>query len=151
MTQEPRSSQCKIKLLTLLSATEIVNEMKMTLDDAAGLNLVSAYADGQAKIRGQEYNTSLLIFPRTLITDWDVETIDGLTPKAFKPIIAEKPELLILGTGNTQVFPHPRTFITLIDRNIGYEVMDNAAACRTYNILLGEGRHAALGLLMSLT
>lgn len=121
--------------------------MKMVLDDAAGLNLISGYGDGQVTVGGQSYPAGMLIFPRTLHTDWEVTHIDQICGRTLKPIVTQKPEILILGTGKTQRFPPPRVFASLMDAMIGYEVMDNAAACRTYNILLGEGRNAALALL----
>lgn len=121
--------------------------MKMVLDDAAGLNLVAAYNTGKVKIRGQEHNTPAAILPREILNDWPVEQIEDLDSKALRLLVKHRPELLILGTGEQQKFPHPRTFIPLIDAGIGYEVMDNAAACRTYNILLSEDRNVALLLL----
>ena len=58
------------------------------------------------------------------------------------------PEILVLGTGERQVFPEPQVIVALAARGIGLEVMDNGAACRTYNILLAEGRKVALALIM---
>jgi len=123
--------------------------MKMVLDDATGLNLVSAYETGRVRIRGQYHQTSLLIFPRELQTDWPAGDIASLTAQLLRPVADKKPEILILGTGERQRFPNPRVFIPLMDAGIGYEVMDNTAACRTFNILLSEGREAALALLSS--
>ena len=80
-------------------------------------------------------------------TDWTISAIEDLDGKALRRIAANQPELLIIGTGETQQFTHPRIFVPLMDAGIGYEVMDNTAACRTFNILLGEGRNAALALL----
>ena len=67
----------------------------------------------------------------------------------FEPIIEHRPEVLILGTGERQVFPDPAIFCTLMDLGIGFEVMDNAAACRTYNILIAEERRAVLALMLA--
>ena len=121
--------------------------MKMVLDDAAGLNLVSAYEPGRVNIRGKVHHTSLMVFPRALETDWGATDVASLSGPLLRAISARKPELLILGTGEQQRFPDPRVLIPLMDAGIGYEVMDNTAACRTFNILLGEGREAALALL----
>lgn len=121
--------------------------MKMVLDDAPGLNLISAYEPGRVRIHGRFHAVGLVIYPRELDTEWPVRAVEELDSRALRPIAARKPELLILGTGETQQFPDPRVFIPLMDAGIGYEVMDNTAACRTFNILLGEGRNAALALL----
>lgn len=124
-----------------------VRMMKMSLDGAVGLNLISAYADGQVKIHGITHSASLLVLPTDIMTNWSATDIASLDGRAMRDIVQHKPEILILGTGERQHFPNPRVFIPLMDAHIGYEVMDNAAACRTYNILLSEGRMAALALL----
>jgi len=121
--------------------------MKMVLDDAAGLNLISAYEPGLVKIRGNNHSPSLLVYPTELVTDWPIDNVYMLDGKALRQIAARKIEVLIIGTGERQQFPEPRVFIPLMDAGIGYEVMDNTAACRTFNILLGEGRNAALALM----
>ena len=121
--------------------------MKMVLDDASGLNLISACDAEQVKIRGRQHPTPLLVLPRAIEAEWPAANIEALDSRALRGVAAHKPELLILGTGSRQQFPEPRVFIPLMDAGIGYEVMDNMAACRTYNILLSEGREVALLLL----
>lgn len=121
--------------------------MKMVLDDAPGLNLVSAYEPGQVKIHGQFHPLSLVIYPRRMDHAFPASSVQDLDSRSLRTIAMEKPELVIVGTGERQQFPQPRVFIPLMDAGIGYEVMDNTAACRTFNILIGEGRQAALLLL----
>jgi uncharacterized protein len=58
------------------------------------------------------------------------------------------PEILLLGTGDSQQFPHPETFYPLVDQRIGFEIMDTPAACRTYNIIVAEGRQVAAALML---
>jgi uncharacterized protein len=123
--------------------------MKMALDDGSGVNLVRAYEDGRVSIREQTYTQSLIALPDRLFTGWEAESVQQLRAAHFQPLLELAPEVLILGTGGTQVFPDPAVFMTLIDLGIGFEVMDNGAACRTYNILLGEGRRAALALILA--
>lgn len=121
--------------------------MKMVLDDAGGLNLIGAYAPGEARIHGKTYPTSLLVWPRRIVTDCPVTSIDTLDAADLAPILEGAPEVLVIGTGERQRFPDPAVLAPLMTARIGYEVMDNAAACRTFNILLAEGREAALLLL----
>ena len=121
--------------------------MKMTLDSMAGLNTISAYADGRCTIRGESYQPSLVVFPERIITDWAVPNICQLTAHDFDPIIAAAPAVLLLGTGERQHFPDLSMLQPLIEAQIGYEIMHNRSACQTYNILLGEGRQVALALL----
>lgn len=123
--------------------------MKMALDDSGGLNVVNAYEPGQVRIREQTFTRSLIAMPDRVFTGWDADSARELRAAHLQPLLDAKPEVVILGTGETQVFPEPALFMTLMDLGIGFEVMDNAAACRTYNILLGEGRQAALALIMT--
>jgi uncharacterized protein len=121
--------------------------MKMTLDNLVGLNTISAYENGQCKIRGRLYSPSLVVFSDRLITDWPVLDLDHLRSQDFAPIVDAAPAVVLLGTGERQRFPDPQILLPLMDAQIGYEVMHNRAACQTFNILLAEGRRAALVLL----
>jgi uncharacterized protein len=123
--------------------------MKMALDGATGVNSIRTYRPGRAQIKNQYFTCSLIVLPDRLFPDWQPCTPEELQASHFGPILERRPEVLILGTGETQVFPEPATFVTLMDLGIGFEVMDNAAACRTYNVLLAEGRHAALALILA--
>lgn len=122
--------------------------MKMALDNASGVNVIRSYEPGEVAIRDQRFQISLIVFPDEIRRDWPPRLPEDLNGGHLKPILERPPEVLILGTGDRQVFPEPATFITLMDMGIGLEVMDNAAACRTYIILLSEGRQAALALLL---
>lgn len=121
--------------------------MKMVLDDAGDLNMVSAYAPGQVRIRGRNHATQLLVLPRRIITERVPATTGQLDAESLAAVIESGVGILILGTGEQQRFPPPEALSCLMQARIGYEIMDNAAACRTFNILLGEGREAALLLL----
>ncbi len=121
--------------------------MKMVLDDAAGLNLISAYEPGRITIRGRHYSPSLIVYAKELDTEWPATHAGALDSKTLRDIAQRQIEVLIIGTGERQQFPDPRALIPLMDASIGYEIMDNKAACRTFNILLGEGRNAALALM----
>ena len=123
--------------------------MKMALDNTSGVNVVSRYQPGQVQVRERIFSTSLIIFPEHIEADWTPRAADNLRTRDFQAIVERTPEVLILGTGETQVFPEPTVFMTLMDLGIGFEVMDNAAACRTYNILLSEDRRAALALIFA--
>jgi len=121
--------------------------MKMSLDDAGDLNVISAYEDGQVRIRGEVHATSLLILPRRIVKQALPAHVSQLNEASFSDVLESGSAILIVGTGKHQVFPSPVVFAPLMAAGIGYEVMDNPAACRTFNILLGENRDAALLLL----
>ena len=122
--------------------------MKMALDNASGVNTIRSYEAGRVQIRERFYTNSLIVLPSRLYLDWEPGTVQELRTAHLAPILEERPEVLIIGTGETQVFPEPAIFSTFMDLGIGFEIMDNAAACRTFNVLLAENRRAALALVM---
>ena len=122
--------------------------MKMALDGAVNVNSIRSYEPGRVSIRDQEFTRSLIIWPTRLHEHWDPPAIAELRARDLKPLLEDPPEVLILGTGERQVFPDPATFATMMDLGVGFEVMDNAAACRTYNILSSEDRNVAAALLI---
>jgi uncharacterized protein len=79
---------------------------------------------------------------------WEAPSFAGLEPSHFAQIAELKPELVIIGTGLRQRFPRPDLLKALINAKVGFEIMDTQAACRTYNILVGEGRQAMAALLL---
>lgn len=101
---------------------------------------VSAYAPGEIRIGERRFSRSLLLTPRQLIQDWGPDRVDDLQTHHVQAIADLQPQVVILGTGERQRFPAPRLFLLLIDLGIGHEVMTTAAACRTYNLLMAEGR-----------
>lgn len=123
--------------------------MKMALDDSSGRYTVRSYSAGEVQIREQRYTRSLIVLPGRVLPDWEPGHPEELRGSHLRPVIDHGPEVLILGTGERQVFPEPALFAELMARGIGFEVMDNAAACRTYNILVAEGRAAALALMLT--
>ena len=100
-------------------------------------------------MNGKNFNSSLIIASNELKTDWPPRSIEDLSTEHFSNIIEMDPELLIIGTGNTLVFPPVETYAELIRLGVGVEIMDTGAACRTYNILTGEGRHVVAGLILA--
>ncbi|MEG2049689.1 MAG: Mth938-like domain-containing protein, partial [Comamonas sp.] len=100
------------------------------------------------EINAQPYNYSLIVMPETAPRAWDVASFEELTEAHFAQILADAPDVVILGTGERQRFVHPRLTAPLLSKQIGVECMDTNAACRTYNILMGEGRKALLALII---
>jgi len=122
--------------------------MKMALDDTLGVNAVRSYEPGCITIRDQRITTSVIVLPDQLFTDWPPSIPADIQSGHFTAVLDRDIEVLILGTGESQKFPDPALFAELMARGIGFEVMDNAAACRTYNILLAEQRRVALAVLL---
>jgi uncharacterized protein len=120
--------------------------MKLHLNTAPDLNIVRAYGAGQVTVGMQTYTSSLVISPHRIIPDWRPTTVIELTSEDLQRIEDLQPEIILLGTGNRLHFPSLRP----ADRAVGFEVMDTAAACRTYNILAGEGRNVAAALMIGM-
>lgn len=123
--------------------------MKFTLDRAATPNVVRGYAPGLLRIGEREIDRSVVVTARRLIDDWRPQRIEELTAADLEPVLALEPEVLLLGSGARQVFPAPELLARLYAARIGFEVMDTGAACRTYNVLVGEGREVAAALIIA--
>lgn len=123
--------------------------MKLHLTQAAGNQLITGYGTGWVAVNETRHTGSLIVLPNRLIADWPVKRVDELTAEHFVEIADLQPEIVLLGTGATQRFVHPRLSRPLLEAGVGLECMDTAAACRTYNILMAEGRHVLAALLMA--
>ena len=117
--------------------------MKLHQDQRRDINAVTAYGDDYLDINGERYRASLVVMPDRLLTDWAPGGFDGLSADDLHRIAELQPTMVIIGTGARQRFPAPAILRPLIDAGLGFEIMDLHAACRTYNILAGEGRVAA--------
>ena len=107
-------------------------------------------ADGRsALVNDRALQASFAIAPDWLIDDWAVGDVADLRPTDLLPLLERQPELVILGTGERQVFPAVELLAECLTRGIGIEAMDNAAAARTYNVLAGEGRRVVAGFILA--
>jgi uncharacterized protein len=107
----------------------------------AGRAPISGYGRGLFRTGGIEYHGSLLILPEGTYP-WDVASADALTLESLAPVLELGPAagFLLLGTGAAQIFPDPAIRTAFAAAGLGLEAMDTGAACRTYNVLLGEER-----------
>jgi uncharacterized protein len=122
--------------------------MKIRLEDGAGGNFIRAYGPGQITVNHTVYTRSLIVTPEKIIPDWPPSTFIELERAHFEGIAALRPEVVILGAGGRLQFPAPACLQELVRARIGVEVMDTGAACRTFNILMGENRRVVAALLM---
>ena len=114
----------------------------------AGQNMFTGYGAGHVMINHARYERSLIVLPDRVIENWNANAFDDITGEHFDFVLSLQPEMVLFGTGAQLRFPHPRLTLSLIQAGIGVEVMDTAAACRTYNILTAEGRRVAAALLV---
>jgi len=122
--------------------------MKLHSTETQQYQTVSSYDDTGVELNAIRFEQSLIVLPETPPAPWPVTSFDALTTEHFDQIDATRPDVVILGTGARQRFVHPKLIAALTARRIGVECMDNQAACRTYNILMAEGRKVALALIL---
>jgi uncharacterized protein len=122
--------------------------MKLHLENPAGTHLVRSYGPGQLRIGERTHTTSVIVTARTLIAPWRPASADELLAVDLEPLLGLAPEVVLLGTGPRQQFPAAGILRILYEQRIGVEVMDTSAACRTYNVLVTEGRAVAAALIV---
>ena len=122
--------------------------MKLHLDNPGNTKLFTAHGTDHVKVNGERYERSIVVLAEEVLNDWNVANFDELSEAHFTYFISLRPDVLLLGTGAKQRFPHPRLYRALTDAGIGVECMDTPAACRTYNILVAEGRKVIAAILI---
>lgn len=122
--------------------------MKLHSTNTQQYQTVTAYDDQGVEFNLVRFEHSLIVLPETAPVVWDVSSFDTLSAVHFEQIAAMAPDVVILGTGKKQKFVHPKLIAALSAQHKGVECMDNQAACRTYNILMTEGRKVALALIL---
>ncbi len=137
----------KIALQHRYSADKVL-PMKFEITDQGSAYFIQAYREQKIIIDERTYTSSLVLVPNQLIPDWPVTDCIQLNEKHFNALLELKPDLILLGTGNTQQFPAAKLYSSLINAGIGVEVMTTTAACRTYNILAAEGRRVVAALIL---
>lgn len=122
--------------------------MKFHLTQSENNNLITGYGEGYIEINKQRHKQQMVVTAEQLMLDWSTENFDGLTAEHFAQLLTLQPEVVLLGTGSTNRFIHPKLTAALTAQNIPVECMTTDAACRTYNILMSEGRSVAAALLL---
>lgn len=121
--------------------------MKLHATPTQHYQTVTAYDESGVEINAIRFSHSLIVQPEVAPAAWGPTSFDELNAEHFAQIGAASPDVVILGTGARQRFIHPKLITALTSRHIGVECMDSQAACRTYNILMGEGRKVVLALI----
>ncbi len=125
--------------------------MKLHLSNPNGNHLIKScekHGDNyQIRIGGALYTSSLIVTSEKLEV-WPINHFSDLQTADFSRLAGFNSEVIILGTGSRLTFPDPHLTRPLIELGIGLEVMDTPAACRTWNILLADGRNATAGLIL---
>lgn len=122
--------------------------MKFAQDSQDEGYVITAYAEKSVSINGKSFSQSLIITKTELNENWNVHAIEALQADHIDQILAFKPELIIIGTGDKLIFPAVEVYAGIIEQGLGVDFMDTRAACRTYNILMSESRHVVAGLIL---
>jgi len=122
--------------------------MKFSELDTDVTTLIEAYTDDRVRIGGRDYTGGVLVSADEIVAGWGPETAADLDAEHLASLIETEPQVVVIGTGRQQRFPDPAVYFALLEHGIGVEIMDTGAACRTYNILAGEGRRVVAALLL---
>ena len=122
--------------------------MKLHLTTAENNNLITGYSDSFIEVNKQRHAKNLIVMPQELILDWDAKAFADLNEQHLTKIADLNPEVVLLGVGEKHQFLHPKIYQALTTKGIPLESMTTAAACRTYNILMSEGRNVLAALIL---
>ena len=122
--------------------------MKFSEDNPDDGYFIQKYESNKIIINNRGFTSSLIICPDQVVENWQPRSIKALELIHFESLLQLKPEVALLGTGSKLIFPSVEVYSNLIQQGIGVEIMDTGAACRTYNILMGEGRRVVAGLIL---
>jgi uncharacterized protein len=123
------------------------SRMKLSVDAPSTANVIRGYTAAGFRVGGRDCTGSIIVAAHTLIEDWRPREMSELGIEDLAPALALQPEVLLIGSGARQVFPAPRLLAALYRSKVGFEVMNTGAACRTYNVMLAEGRAVVAALM----
>jgi uncharacterized protein len=121
--------------------------MRFTQDSSSDTNLIRAYGAGELRINNETYRETVIVSASTVLIEPNIRDANDLAVLDASRILAQSPELVLLGTGPRQTFPNSSFRAQFLNVGIGLEVMDTGAACRTFNVLVAEQRRV-VALLM---
>ncbi|MEO5882449.1 MAG: Mth938-like domain-containing protein [Caldimonas sp.] len=121
--------------------------MKMRADRMEGQNAIARHGPDGVVVGGAQFTESVVVPWQGPVRSWKAASLEELTVAHFALLVSLAPELVIFGSGPRIRFPAPALLRPLIEARIGVETMDTAAACRTYNVLVAEGRSVIAALI----
>jgi uncharacterized protein len=121
--------------------------MEFNLEVPENQFFIRSVSEEGIRVHNDYYNKPFILSGQRIVPEWDVTSIDDISETNLEVIFELQPEVVLIGTGKTQVFLPPTAQMHFFRRNIGFEVMTTDAACRTFNVLASEGRHVVAALL----
>ncbi|MEO6966850.1 MAG: Mth938-like domain-containing protein [Rhodanobacteraceae bacterium] len=123
--------------------------MELSLDRPEDFLYVRCADAHSVTVVDREFRASFILARDRVIEDWPLRDVNAMTPEHAEPILILDPDVVLLGTGANQKFPSQAVLAAFLQRGIGIEAMDNAAAARTWNVLAGEGRNVVAAFILS--
>jgi uncharacterized protein len=121
--------------------------MKLTLDANTRVTLIRSYTNGELRVGEQVFHRSCILTPDRVIADWRPTKVEDLQEEDLQVLFEQKPEVVLLGTGNRLEFPPVKIRGAFARAGVALETMDLGAACRTFNVLVQEERRVCAALL----
>ncbi len=122
--------------------------MRFTEDTNPAINVIRGYGSGEIRINAQSIREAVIVSATQLLIEPGLHGVADLGDSAHARLMSLEPELVLIGTGLRQQFPDASFGAQLLRAGVGYEVMDTGAACRTFNVLVSEGRRVVAVLLL---
>lgn len=124
--------------------------MQITREETSS-NLIRAWEPGRIRIGEHWLSGHLIVTADVIVSDWQPRDVARVTIEDLAPALELGPELVIVGAGAAAIAPDIELMSELAARAVGLEYMQTPAACRTYNVLVHEGRRVAAALLQTET
>jgi uncharacterized protein len=122
--------------------------MRFNEDATSSINLIRSYGPGEIRINDQRITSGVIVSAAEILMQSELRSVADLAPAHGARILTLQPELVLLGSGPRQAFPAPAFGLAFLKAGVGFEVMDTGAACRTFNVLVGENRRVVALLLV---
>ena len=123
--------------------------MPLAEDKITSRYSISGYNAGEIIVNETPYRESLILSPQSILCPWPVSSVDDIDQSSLQPVLEMNPRVVLLGTGEQQIFPDAKIFGLFGERGIGLEVMNNGALCRTFNILVAEDREVVAAIIQN--
>ena len=121
--------------------------MQLDLEKGSGI-LIRSFSEGRLHVNDQIIDTNVILTSDEIIADWSPASLENLSIADFELALARSPEVILLGTGLKQRFPNMQLITEVVRQGIGFEIMNTAAACRTFNVLASEQRQVVAALFL---
>jgi len=121
--------------------------VEFTLEVPQNQFFIRSVSAAGIRVDQEVFVSPFIISGQKIVPQWDVESVEDINEESLQAIFDLEPEVILIGTGDKQVFLPPATQVHFFRRNLGFEVMTTDAACRTFNVLAAEGRHVVAALI----